>query len=368
MKFEIARRDLLRPIQLVTGVVERRQTLPILSNVRISVQGNQLTVAGTDLEIELVASVQLAVPAAEDGETTVPARKLAELWRSLPEDAIVTVTVDGERATIRSGRTKFTLATKSADEYPSLDSTDDAAAIPVARSEVAALIARTGFSMAQQDVRYFLNGLLLELGDGVLRAVATDGHRLATATTGVPASPATKLQAIVPRKAVQELARLLTEGDDEVAIRIGASSLQVATPSFRLSTKLIDGRFPDYEKVIPPRGAREIIGGKDALRQAFGRAAILSNEKYRGVRLTIGEGTLTVHANNPEQEEAEEVVELETAGDPLEISFNVSYLLEALGAMQGDMVRLSLTDANSSARLETPGDDSATYVVMPMRL
>jgi DNA polymerase-3 subunit beta len=368
MKFEIARRDLLRPIQLVTGVVEKRQTLPILSNVRIGVKGDDLTVSGTDLEIELVARVKLATPAAEDGETTVPARKLADLWRSLPEDAVVTVSAEGERATIRSGRTKFLLATKSADEYPSLDSTDDAPEIFVPRTEVAGLIARTGFSMAQQDVRYFLNGLLLELGDGLLRAVATDGHRLATATTGVAASPSTKLQAIVPRKAVQEIARLLTEGDDEVSIRIGSSSLQLATSSFRLSTKLIDGRFPDYEKVIPPRGSREIIGGRDALRQAFGRAAILSNEKYRGVRLTIGEGSLTVHANNPEQEEAEEVVELETSGEPIEISFNVSYLQDALGAMQGDMVRLSLTDANSSARLEAPGDDSATYVVMPMRL
>jgi DNA polymerase-3 subunit beta len=305
MKFEIARRDLLRPIQLVTGVVEKRQTLPILSNVRIGVKGDDLTVSGTDLEIELVARVKLATPAAEDGETTVPARKLADLWRSLPEDAVVTVSAEGERATIRSGRTKFLLATKSADEYPSLDSTDDAPEIFVPRTEVAGLIARTGFSMAQHD---------------------------------------------------------------EVSIRIGSSSLQLATSSFRLSTKLIDGRFPDYEKVIPPRGSREIIGGRDALRQAFGRAAILSNEKYRGVRLTIGEGSLTVHANNPEQEEAEEVVELETSGEPIEISFNVSYLQDALGAMQGDMVRLSLTDANSSARLEAPGDDSATYVVMPMRL
>lgn len=368
MKFEIARRDLLRPIQLVTGVVERRQTLPILSNVRLGVRGQQLTVSGTDLEIELVATVHLEKPAVDDGETTVPARKLAELWRSLPDDAVVTVSVEGERATIRSGRTKFTLSTKSADEYPSLESTDDVDSISVPRGEVANLIAKTGFSMAQQDVRYFLNGLLLELGDGLLRAVATDGHRLATATTGVAASPPAKLQAIVPRKAVQEIARLLTEGDDEISIRMGASSLQVATSSFRLSTKLIDGRFPDYEKVIPPRGSREIIGGREALRQAFGRAAILSNEKYRGVRLTIGDGSLTVHANNPEQEEAEETLELETAGEPMDISFNVSYLQEALGAMQGDMVRLSLTDANSSARLETPGDDSAIYVVMPMRL
>ena len=368
MKFEISRRDLLRPIQLVTGVVERRQTLPILSNVRLGVVGDVLTLGGTDLEIELIASVKLSSTALEGGDITVPARKFADLWRSLPEDAIVSVVAEAERVTFRSGRTRFSLATKSADEYPSLDSKEVATEIDLGRDELSVLIARTGFSMAQQDVRYFLNGLLLEVGDGVLRAVATDGHRLAMALTPIVQSPPEKLQAIVPRKAVQEIARLLAEGEEQVTLGVGASYLRVSTPSFRLQTKLIDGRFPDYEKVIPARGGRDAVGSREGLRQAFARAAILSNEKYRGVRLTLGDSTLTVHANNPEQEEAEVVVDLETVGEPMEISFNVSYLQEALAAIHGDVVRLSFTDANSSARLEAPGDDSAVYVVMPMRL
>lgn len=368
MKFEVARGALSRAIQLVSGVVERRQTLSILSNVRLVVDGDELSLTGTDLEVEMVARIKLAAPAAEGGDVTLPARKLADLWRSLPEDASVAVSGSGERLTLRSGRTRFTLSSRPSAEFPSFDVSGVRCTLGLAAEDLQRLISRTSFAMAQQDVRYFLNGLLFEVTPEHVRAVATDGHRLALTSVLREAGGTQRTQAIVPRKAVQEIGRLLGEGAHQADIALGDAFMCVTVGDFTLTTKLVDGKFPDYEKVIPKAGAQHAVGSREALRQAFTRAAVLSNEKYRGVRLVLTPGLLTVHANNPEQEEAEESIEVDSTGEGLEISFNVSYLQEVLAAISSDIVRINLSDSNSSALIDIPGDDSSVYVVMPMRL
>lgn len=368
MKFEVARSALLRAVHLVSGVVERRQTLSILSNVRLVVEGDELSLTGTDLELEMVARIRLLKPAVENGDLTLPARKLADLWRSLPDDASIAFSGSGERLTLRSGRTRFTLSSRPSAEFPSFDVTGARAELNLAAEDVQRLINRTSFAMAQQDVRYFLNGLLFEVAPGHVRTVATDGHRLALTSVPHDGGEAQRIQAIVPRKAVQEISRLVADGAGQAKILLGDAFMRVTVGEFTLTTKLVDGKFPDYEKVIPKAGAQHAVGSREALRQAFTRAAVLSNEKYRGVRLVLAPGLLTVHANNPEQEEAEESVVVETAGEGLEISFNVSYLQEVLAAVTDDTVRINLSDSNSSALIDIPGDDSSVYVVMPMRL
>jgi DNA polymerase III subunit beta len=367
MKFTIQREQLLRPLQLVTGVVERRQTLPVLANLLFKATEQGLEITGTDLEVELVAQCDATID--QTGEATLPARKLADIWRSLGEGAEVTVAVEGERAVVRSGRSRFSLATLPAADFPKVPGGDADVALDLKQADVRGLIDEVGFAMAQQDVRYFLNGMLLEVTDSHLRAVATDGHRLAMSTRE-SSNPgvAKRVQSIVPRKGVLEIARLLDGESDTVKLQLGGNHLRVQAGMFTLTTKLVDGQFPDYEKVVPSDGSRFLIGDRETLRHAFQRASILSNEKYRGVRLIISGDQLTIQANNPEQEEAEEIVAVEFSGDELEIGFNVSYLLDVLGVLNTEAVKLSVSDANSSALIEGIGNDSAVYVVMPMRL
>jgi DNA polymerase-3 subunit beta len=367
MKFAVSREALLRPLQLVAGVVERRQTLPVLSNLCLSVDGDRLSIAGTDLEVQLVAQVQLDAPAASGGEITVPARKLMDIWRALPEGARVEFTLDEARAVLKSGRSRFQLSTLPAAEFPSLDEGTPELQFQLSQSQLRHLVNRTAFSMAQQDVRYFLNGMLLEVSGDHVRTVATDGHRLAMCTLA-PGSGDQRRQIIVPRKGVLELGRLLADGDDQVGLAIGGNHLRAAVDGFVFTTKLVDGKFPDYDKVVPRGGNREIIADRQSLREAFQRTAILSNEKYRGVRITLSADTLTVQANNPEQEEAEEAVPVSFSGEPLEIGFNVSYLLDVLAAIESEQVRITVSDANSSALMEDASGGDSVYVVMPMRL
>lgn len=367
MKFSVSRDLLLRPLQLVTGVVERRQTLPVLSNLLVSVEGKHLTLTGTDLEVQLVARVELPEVAAENGEITLPARKLIDIWRALPDGSKVDMLLDEHRAVLRSGASKFQLATLPASEFPGIDEGLGELEMSLAQSQLRHLIDRTSFSMAQQDVRYFLNGMLLEVTPQHLRSVATDGHRLAMCTL-TPGAGESRVQVIVPRKGVNELARLVAEGDEQVRLSLGSNHLRAELGGYTFITKLVDGRFPDYEKVIPRGGTRESIGDRQQLREAFSRAAILSNEKYRGVRITLSEGLLTVQANNPEQEEAEEAVPVQFTGDSLEMGFNVSYLQDVLSVLGSEQVRITVSDANSSAVIEEPGGGDALYVVMPMRL
>jgi DNA polymerase III subunit beta len=367
MKFTTNRETLLRHLQLVTGVVERRQTLPVLANLLVVAEGDRLSLTGTDLEVELVA-VETGVTISAEGRATIPARKLADIWRSLPEGAEVTVETDADRAIVRSGRSRFTLATLPAADFPKVESGPGDLELELPQGRVRALLDKVGFSMAQQDVRYFLNGMLLEVTREYTRTVATDGHRLAQCTLMHGASAGERVQVIVPRKGVLELGRLLSDGDQPATLHVGANHLRVTLGPYTLTTKLVDGKFPDYEKVIPRRGGHTVSGDRDALRQAFNRASILSNEKYRGVRLMLDRDQLTIQANNPEQEEAEEVLAVDYTGDRMEIGFNVSYLQDVLNVLGSDQVHLSVADANSSALIEGAGDDGALYVVMPMRL
>ena len=365
MKFSISRDALVKPLNLVAGVVERRQTLPILSNVLLSLNGSQLSLTGTDLEVELVGRVEVE-GGAEGGEITVPARKLVDICKSLPDGSKIEFSLDSGKAMVRAGRSRFTLSTLPASEFPSVEEDGGDLTLEVPQSVIKRLIERTAFAMAQQDVRYYLNGMLLELKAGRLRMVATDGHRLAlcTASDAVSVGDAS---VIVPRKGILELSRLL-DADESLKLVIGSNHIRAANHQFTFTSKLVDGKFPEYERVLPKSADKTIVGERLELRQAFTRTAILSNEKYRGVRLKLSADTLDITANNPEQEQAEEVVAVEYQGDELEVGFNVSYLLDVLSVLDGDKIRLSLSDSASSALLEEAEEGDSLYVVMPMRL
>ncbi len=367
MHFTIQREALLKPLQLVAGVVERRQTLPVLSNVLLVVEGQHLSLTGTDLEVELIGRVALEEKA-EPGEITVPARKLMDICKSLPADALIDIRLEEQKVLIKAGRSRFTLSTLPANDFPTSEEGQASLVINLPQTKVRRLIERTSFAMAQQDVRYYLNGMLLEVGANVLRAVATDGHRLAMCSLSAPIEQQEKHQIIVPRKGILELARLLTDQDAEVAIVLGQHHIRATTSEFTFTSKLVDGKFPDYERVLPKGGDKLVVADRQTLREAFTRTAILSNEKYRGIRLQLESGLLKIQANNPEQEEAEEEVAVDYAGGNLEIGFNVSYLLDVMSVMVTDKVRLILSDSNSSALVQEFDNDESAYVVMPMRL
>lgn len=366
MKFKVQRENLLKPLQLVSGVVERRQTLPVLSNLLLSAEPDKISFTGTDLEVELVAELKTAVD--EPGEITIPARKLLDICRTLPEGAQLEIVVNGDKAQLKSGRSRFSLSTLPASEFPSVDEIHGMRQFEIGQGELRRLIERTHFCMAQQDVRYYLNGLMFEIEGQRLRSVATDGHRLAMSDLQTSADVGENQQVIVPRKGIQELARLLVDDDERVQIHVGSNHIRLQLPGLRFTSKLIDGRFPDYQRVLP-KGSNKLLTAECAqLKQALIRTSILSNEKYRGVRLQLDNGRLRILAHNPEQEEAEEELEVEYQGEELEIGFNVTYLLDALNAIVGDKVTISLSDANSSCLIQEPAEGSSKYVVMPMRL
>lgn len=369
MKFSVSRDALIRPLNLVAGVVERRQTLPILSNVLMSLEGNRLSLTGTDLEVELVGRIEV-VNSGPDGDITVPARKLVDICKSLPDGVEINFSVEDGRVTVKAGRSRFSLSTFPAAEFPAVEAGAGEVELDLPQSLVRQMIERTGFAMAQQDVRYYLNGMYLEIKSGRLRFVATDGHRLALCTA--PGQlVADDRSVIVPRKGILELARLL-EGDGSVTLIVGSNHIRAATDQFTFTSKLVDGKFPEYERVLPKSPDKAVSGDRSELRQAFARTAILSNEKYRGVRLSLSDGSLEITANNPEQEQAEESVPVDYSGDSLEVGFNVSYLLDVMGVLSGSTVRMSLSDSASSALIEegeaVNGEAEALYVVMPMRL
>ncbi len=365
MKFSAAREAILSPLQAVIGVVERRQTMPILANVLLSARGDELALTATDLEVELVAKAKVSLQ--QGGEITLPGRKFLDIIRALPDGASVTVTIEGERATVRSGKSRFTLATLPASDFPTVEDIKAQQSLEIGQSALKRLLDKTHFSMAQQDVRYYLNGMLLEIAGKTLRTVATDGHRLAYCEAELENAAGTAQQVIVPRKGVLELQRLLgTEGAVELAV--GTNHVRAQIGDIRFTSKLIDGRFPEYSRVIPADPPKQVRADRDVLRAALQRAAILSNEKYRGIRLAVKENALVLQSHNPEQEEAEEELEVSYSGDEVEIGFNVNYLLDALAAVDAGEVQLGLTDANNSCLVTSPTVASAKYVVMPMRL
>ena len=366
MKFQIEKETLLNPLQQIIGAVEKRQTMPALSNVLLRATDNSLTLTATDLEIELVSHVAMVVD--QPGEITVPARKLLDICKSLPNEALINFSVKDTKALVQSGRSRFSLATLPASDFPSLDNISSVYEFEIAQKTLNDIIDKTAFAMAQQDVRYYLNGLMLEISSNYLRAVATDGHRLAYCEKETSADIADIKQVILPRKGVLELVRLLSDTEDMAKITLGSNHLQIEFNGLRLTSKLIDGRFPDYNRVIPTDGDNVISADRDQLRQALIRASILSNEKYRGIRLVLEKNLIKLQAQNPDQEEADVDLEVSYSGDDIEIGFNVNYMLDVLNVTQSEVVNAALRDSNSSFLLTYPDQDDCKYVIMPMRL
>lgn len=366
MNITSSRESFLKPLQAVIGVVERRQTMPILANVLIQAKDGKLSMTASDLEVELVAESEVD-EIKSPGEITVPARKFLDICRALPEGAKITFQLDGDRLTVRSGRSRFVLSTLPATDFPVIEDINANVELTIDQAELRRLLDKTHFSMAQQDVRYYLNGLLIEIEEGNVRAVATDGHRLALCEIDVGKQGSATQQVIIPRKGVLELQKLLGE-DEDVSLSIGTNHIRATVGRIRFTSKLIDGRFPDYGRVIPKPEGNQLVIGRDYLRNALQRAAILSNEKYRGVRLDLAAKSLRIQANNPDQEEAQDELEVEYKGTDMEIGFNVNYLLDALAAVDTEEVEVGFVDANSSCIIKCPGDVDSKFVVMPMRL
>jgi len=366
MKFQIDKETLLNPLQQIIGAVEKRQTMPALSNVLIRTTENLLTLTATDLEIELVSQTGIVVD--EPGEITVPARKLLDICKSLPNEAPIKFIVNENKALVQSGRSRFSLTTLPASDFPSLEQINSVYEFEITQKTLRDIIDKTAFAMAQQDVRYYLNGLLLEVNTNFLRAVATDGHRLAFCEKEIETDISDVKQVILPRKGVLELIRLLNDSDDKVKIILGSNHLQIEFDQLRITSKLIDGRFPDYNRVMPTDGTNIMTADRDQLRQALMRASILSNEKYRGIRLILEKNLIKLQAQNPDQEEADIELEVVYTGEEIEIGFNVNYMLDVLNGSNSDMVQAALRDSNSSFLLTYPDQPDCKYVIMPMRL
>jgi len=366
MKILVERDKLLVPVSLVAGVVERRQTLPILAYLLLRATDNKITMIGTDLEVEMVATVEGKVK--EAGDMTVPARKLLDICRALPDGAEIGLTKQGSKVALRAGKSRFTLTSLVATDFPKVETETFDDTLQLTASLLKRVLEATSFCMALQDVRYYLNGVYIELENRSLRAVATDGHRMAVSEATLEQDVPTTRHFIVPRKAVQEILRLLPNDETTVNLMVGQNHLRLTVSGLTVTSKLIDGKFPDYRKVIPTGQTKILILEREVFREALNRAAILANEKYRGVRLNLEPGKLSITAHNPDQEEAVEEVEVTYNGEPLEIGFNVNYLTDATSAVSSPEIRLGLSDASSSCTLQSPSDSSTEYIVMPMRL
>ena len=363
---QVARDALLKPLQAVAGIVERRHTLPILANVLLEQKDGHLHVTATDLEMQITAVAELA--GKEGQSTTVGARKLQELLRALPEEATINLDASGSRMTVRAGRSRFNLQTLAAADYPRISlGQEQLQTLSLPQKHLRSLIKLAEFAMAQQDIRYYLNGMLLVIDKASLEAVATDGHRLSWASMAVTGDYA-RQEVILPRKTVLELSKLLADVDDPVTLDILANQVRFRFGSVELVSKVVDGKFPDYNRVIPTGHSRMFEVPRSELLSALQRAAILSNEKFRGVRLVLAQDELKIICTNTEQEEAEEQLEVPYQGEGLDIGFNITYLLDVLQNLGSERVRLAFGDANSSALLTMPGHDDYKYVVMPMRI
>ena len=369
MRIEITRESLLEPLLAVNGVVEKRQTLPVLSNVLLQVSQKSMVFTGTDLEIQLTASTSnFKLLSEESGEITLPARKLTDICKNFPEGSLITISIERERATIRSGKSRFTLTTLPAQDFPVMESIKSVSELTVQKKALKKLLEKTQFCMANQDVRYYLNGLLIETKDDQLTAVATDGHRLAKSSITLDYTNQEQ-QIIIPRKGIQELFRLLDDSEEICKLNLNNNFVQISLNSVTFFAKLIDGRFPDYNRVIPAESDSIMTVSRDTLKQSLVRTSVLSNEKYRGIRLNLTKNKLSLSINNPEQEEAEEELDVMfNMDEPLEIGFNVSYLIDALNAIHSEEVDIHLLDQNSSCLIMSKSDMATKYVVMPMRL
>lgn len=366
MKISTNRDILLPPLLQVGSVVERRQTLPILANVLVRTEKGKIHFTATDLEVELRTSIEAECE--NESEFTLPARKFIDICKALPDNAAIDLSLEGEKAVIRSGRGRYTLGMLPAVDYPGIEPTSTSISFRISEGKLKHILDKTQFAMAQQDVRYYLNGLLLESSGGKLRAVATDGHRLALSEVDFDQADGLEFQAIVPRKAILELTRLLGNGDMEIDVNLSNSHIQVQMEQSSFTSKLIDGKFPDYVRVIPVNPGSILVAEKGELKQTLARTAILSNEKYRGIRFKVTSNLLQLQAHNPEQDEAEEEMEVSYTGEEIVIGFNVGYLLDVMGVIAGSEVTIGLIDSNSSCLITSTEDSGSQYVVMPMRI
>ena len=364
---QIERDALLKPLQAVTGIVEKRHTLPILSNVLLERKPEQLQLVATDLEMQVSTKCDAGKGSA-DQTLTVSARKLQDILRSLPEGADVTLDAQNNRLQVKAGKSRFNLQTLPAADFPLLgDAGAPLASVTLPQKELRELLLLVQFSMAQQDIRYYLNGMLLVLDGEQMRVVATDGHRLSFAI-GAVGKQDEKREVILPRKAVLELARLLSDGEDPVEIELYANQVKFRFGAIELTTKIIDGKFPDYTRVIPTNYQKHIALDRTLLLQALQRAAILSNEKFRGVRWMLTGNSLRISCTNNEQEEAQEELEIDYSGEALDVGFNITYLLDVLNNVGSSRIDCAFGDANSSMLITLPDRSDYRYVVMPMRI
>jgi len=369
MKFEIARNALIKPLQRVSAVVERRSTLPVLSNILLELQGNRLVLTSSNQELELSASVD--VPDVElEGRITTSARKLSDICRSLPDEAKIQLSLQDAKLLVQSGRSRFTLATLPAEDFPKTESEIDDIALTVTQGQLEELLKSTGFAMAQNDFRPYLNGMLIEVDSGSLRTVATDGHRLAVRALDVPSNVEEKQRMILPRRSALELARLLQEPDEPVTITGGANHFRAQMESCTLVSKLVNSRYADYERVIPRNSPNVLTGNREDLLHACQRALILFSEKFQIASFHLGDNEFKVVARNPDQEFSEESVSVEYDGKPLEVGFNVNYLIDVFSAIRTEKVKIELSDPNSAVLLEPESDENhgASFVVSPSRL
>ncbi len=366
MKFTAEKSQIVDSLQNAAAVAERRQTIPILANLRLKAASGKLEVTATDLEIQVKTYSEL-LNVEEEGETTVSARKMSELCRSLPDSENVNFVLKEGKLTVSSKKFNGDFATISADNFPEMEINEEQKTAEIPSGVLKRILTKTSFSMASQDVRYYLNGLFLELSDGELTGVATDGHRLALSSAETKGNKQ-EMKNILPRKAVLELSKLLPSDDTPIEMLIGQTSMGIKTNSLSFSSKLIDGKYPDYKKVFPSGDPSPLMVGKEILQSALSRAAVLSNEKYRGVRFELSKGILRLTANNPEQETAEEVLEVEYEGASLEVGFNIGYLIDVLSSLEEDTVHFEFYGEDTSCVIKEPGSEREVYVIMPMRL
>ena len=364
---DIDRDTLLKPLQMVSGIVERRHTLPILSNVLLETDAKDLKLLATDLEIQVATQASLG-KAANQHRITVSARKLQDILRSLPDAATVSLESQDAKLVLRAGKSRFNLQTLPAEDFPKLaEGTGEATTVRLAQKDLKRMLQLVQYAMAQQDIRYYLNGLLILVDEEKLTLVATDGHRLAHIASALEGTHQ-RAEAILPRKAVLELVKLLGDSEEEVELQIQQNQVRCRFGDVDLVSKVVDGKFPDFTRVIPTSDTRRFVISRIQLQQALQRASILSNEKFRGVRWVLTNNVLRIVCTNAEQEEAEEEIEIDYSGEPLDIGFNVTYLLDGLNNLSVDEVNCALGDSNSSMLITVPGDKDFKYVVMPMRI
>jgi len=364
--FKGSRDQFLTPLQAVCGIVEKRHTLPILSNVLIEKKGERLTLLATDIEMQ----IRTGTPSGgkEEVAVTVAARKLQDILRSLPDSAEVSLSLDERRLQLKAGKSRFNLQTLPAEDFPRMA---EASATPtllrLTQKQFKRLLGLVQYAMAQQDIRYYLNGLLLVATQNEIRLVATDGHRLAYVSEEI-AGHHDRIEVILPRKTVLELSRQLADNDEPLEIALAGTQARFSFGEVEFVSKLIDGKFPDYERVIPQQQNKILSLDRSLLQHCLQRAAILTNEKFRGVRLVLSPGSLKILSTNAENEEAQEEIEVEYSGDELDIGFNVNYLVDVLNNVSSDVIEVRLADSNSSALMMLPDNERFKYVVMPMRI